>query len=54
MRLRVAVDAGGCSGFQYTFEVEDEELDEEEDVVYGRDGVEVVTDTTSLEYLEVR
>ena len=54
MRLRVSVDAGGCSGFQYTFEIDDEELDEEEDVVYVRDGIEVVTDTTSLEYLEVR
>jgi len=53
LRLRVAVDAGGCSGFQYTFELDDEELDLEEDVVYTRDGVEIVTDTTSLEYLEV-
>jgi len=30
--LRVFVDAGGCSGFQYQFEV-DNELDEDEDVV---------------------
>ena len=30
--LRVFVDAGGCSGFQYQFEV-DNEIDDEEDVV---------------------
>ena len=52
LRLRVAVDAGGCSGFQYTFELDDE-LDDEEDFVFAKDGVEVVTDSSSLEYLEV-
>ena len=55
--LRVFVDAGGCSGFQYQFEV-DNELDEEEDIVVikakSQDGMtpRVVVDETSLGFLE--
>ena len=52
LRLRVSVDAGGCSGFQYVFELDDE-LDPEDDRIFSRDGVEVVTDTVSLTFLEV-
>lgn len=51
LRLRVSVDAGGCSGFQYVFELDDE-LDPEDDRIFSRDGVEVVTDTVSLTFLE--
>ena len=47
--LRVAVDVGGCGGFQYRFDV-DKELDSE-DVVFEKDGSKVVTDAVSLEYL---
>ncbi len=55
--LRVFVDAGGCSGFQYQFEV-DNELDEEEDIVVikakSQDGMtpRVVVDETSMGFLE--
>jgi len=56
--LRVSVDAGGCSGFQYEFEViadEDEGVDAEEDVVfYGEHGgveVRVVSDIGSIDFL---
>jgi iron-sulfur cluster assembly accessory protein len=52
LRLRVSVDAGGCSGFQYQFELDDE-LDVEDDTIFEKDGVEVVTDTVSLSFLEV-
>lgn len=61
MYLRVYVDAGGCSGFQYKFDLEnkdDDEIDEEEDIlincVNSADDVEVlvVIDEASLELLE--
>lgn len=46
-RLRLAVDGGGCSGFQYRFELADEI--EDDDVLTATDGVELVVDTVSLE-----
>jgi len=58
--LRVFVDAGGCSGFQYQFEI-DHELDDDEDVVVvsAADNDDdqklhprVVVDETSLGFLE--
>lgn len=53
MFLRVFVDAGGCSGFTYQFEL-DEELIEEEDFVFeppNGDGVRVVVDEASLKLI---
>mmetsp|Transcript_34160 Transcript_34160/g.81035 ORF Transcript_34160/g.81035 Transcript_34160/m.81035 type:complete len:117 (+) Transcript_34160:612-962(+) len=48
--LRVGVAAGGCSGFQYTFELA--EAPEPEDRVFTRDGVSVLTDDVSLSFLK--
>lgn len=45
--LRITVDGGGCSGFQYKFEL-DNKLNED-DVLIG-DAKKVVIDTVSLEY----
>ena len=51
--LRVIVEGGGCSGFQYKFDMEEveEELGEE-DVLVEREGAKVVIDETSLDYLK--
>lgn len=46
--LRVIVDGGGCSGFQYKFEL-DNKLNTD-DLQFGTDTSKVVIDKTSLEY----
>ncbi len=48
--LRLAVSGGGCSGFQYGFSFDDERRDD--DLVFQREGVEVVIDETSLELVK--
>ena len=48
--LRVAVEGGGCSGFQYNFSFEDARQDD--DLVIERDGAAVLVDSTSLELLK--
>ena len=45
--LRLAVDGGGCAGFQYRFELADDVA--EDDVLAERDGVKLVVDTISLD-----
>ena len=47
--LRVGVDGGGCSGFQYTYNIVTER--EGDDLVLERDGATVLIDQTSLEFL---
>ncbi len=45
--LRLAVDGGGCAGFQYRFELAAGIADD--DVATVRDGVTLVVDTVSLD-----
>lgn len=47
--LRVAVEGGGCSGFQYKFDLVDEPADD--DIVIERDGATVLVDQLSLTYM---
>ncbi len=47
--LRVGVDGGGCSGFQYTYDIAAGH--EPDDLVLQRDGATVLIDQVSLEYL---
>jgi iron-sulfur cluster assembly accessory protein len=47
--LRVSVEGGGCSGFQYKFDME--RAQEPDDVVIRRDGAVVLIDKVSLGYL---
>src|SRR5262247_3334946 len=49
LMFRIAVSSGGCSGFQYGFSLDDARL--EDDLLFERDGVKVVVDSTSLELI---
>lgn len=53
--LRVTVDGGGCSGFQYVFAIEDpspvNEQQNEDDNIFGKDGAHVIVDNLSLAYI---
>ena len=48
MPLRVAVEGGGCSGFQYEIKLDNETAD---DLVLEQDGQKVLVDSVSLPFL---
>ena len=48
--LRVFVQGGGCSGFQYGFTLDESQNEDDFDFVY--DDVKVVVDATSMQYLQ--
>lgn len=47
--LRVTIEGGGCSGFQYKFDIDDKL--ESDDMVFGENDARVVIDQTSIEYV---
>jgi iron-sulfur cluster assembly accessory protein len=47
--LRVSVSGGGCSGFQYDFDLDPARADD--DIIIERDGAVVVIDPVSLPYM---
>lgn len=47
--LRVAVEGGGCSGFQYAIKLDEGAA--EDDLVIEKDGATVVIDSVSLPFL---
>jgi iron-sulfur cluster assembly accessory protein len=52
-RLRVFVEGGGCSGFQYKFTIESKNnINKEQDQIFERQGVGIVVDKDSLELLK--
>ena len=50
MMLRVSVAGGGCSGFQYAFEIETAKADD--DLVIEKNGVRVLVDPVSVDFLK--
>jgi iron-sulfur cluster assembly accessory protein len=48
--LRISVNGGGCSGFQYGFDVDQSRQDD--DVVVERNGATVLVDETSMGFLK--
>ena len=49
LALRVYIQGGGCSGFQYGFEFDENRA--EDDVAVDTDGVSLLVDPLSLQYL---
>lgn len=49
LKLRIAVQGGGCSGFQYEFKLDSDVAPD--DIAVEKDGVSVVIDSTSLMYM---
>ena len=49
LMMRVAVSGGGCSGFKYEFNLDG--AVNADDRVFEKDGVKIVVDETSLEFL---
>lgn len=49
LKLRVFVEGGGCSGMKQGFSLEEESS--EDDTVVSRDGVTILIDPMSLQYL---
>lgn len=50
IKLRVFVQGGGCSGFQYGFTLDEDQ--NEDDFDFDFDGVKVVVDAMSMQYLQ--
>ncbi|MEZ5854817.1 MAG: iron-sulfur cluster insertion protein ErpA [Hyphomicrobiaceae bacterium] len=48
--LRIIVEGGGCSGFQYKFDLV--EAAEADDVIIERDGARIAVDPLSVAYME--
>ena len=49
LKLRVYISGGGCSGFQYGFTFDEQRADD--DLALVKDGVTLVVDPLSLQYL---
>ena len=49
-KLRISVNGGGCSGFEYAFDIDTQV--QEDDLVIERDGAAVLVDEVSAQYME--
>jgi iron-sulfur cluster insertion protein len=48
--FRISVSSGGCSGFQYHFELDDKQDDD--DSIFEDDGIAVVVDPASMDLID--
>ncbi|WJR81585.1 iron-sulfur cluster insertion protein ErpA [Bradyrhizobium sp. NP1] len=48
-KLRISVEGGGCSGFQYKFDIDHAQTDD--DLVIARDDAVVLVDSASVPFL---
>lgn len=48
--LRISVNGGGCSGFQYAFDVDRTRQDD--DLIIEKDGARVIVDEVSIQYMD--
>jgi iron-sulfur cluster assembly accessory protein len=48
--LRISVNGGGCSGFQYAFDVDS--IRQDEDLIIEKDGATVIVDEVSIQYID--
>lgn len=49
LMLRVYIQGGGCSGFQYGFQFDEDQ--QEDDIAVEQEGIKVLVDMLSLQYL---
>eukprot|EP00484_Ammonia_sp_Unknown_P000465 CAMPEP_0197022802 /NCGR_PEP_ID=MMETSP1384-20130603/3609_1 /TAXON_ID=29189 /ORGANISM="Ammonia sp." /LENGTH=164 /DNA_ID=CAMNT_0042450905 /DNA_START=136 /DNA_END=631 /DNA_ORIENTATION=- len=53
LMLRIAVSAGGCSGFQYEFEFANkDDIEDEEDIILHKNDAKFVVDKTSMKFIK--
>lgn len=50
LKFRITVLGGGCSGFQYKYDI-DSKIDDK-DIIFTKDGISVVVDDMSLGFLK--
>jgi iron-sulfur cluster insertion protein len=50
VKLRTFVQGGGCSGFSYGFTLDEEQ--NEDDFVVGKEGIIILVDSMSMQYLQ--
>ena len=50
--LRISISGGGCSGFQYIFELDDKNLDGDIKIAEENSKTIAITDETSLPFLD--
>jgi iron-sulfur cluster assembly accessory protein len=50
--LRVSISGGGCSGFQYIFELDNQRREDDIEIAKNNSEILAVTDSTSMPFLE--